>query len=67
MDLKSLDGGRQMPDVVINLPEERHIVIDSKVSLTSFSDYRNATSEAEQADAAKAFVKSTEAHIGFGR
>ena len=63
MDLKSLDGGRQMPDVVINLPEERHIVIDSKVSLTSFSDYQNATSEAEQADAAKAFVKSTEAHI----
>ena len=63
MDLKSLDGGRQMPDVVINLPEERHIVIDSKISLTSFSDYQNATSEAEQADAAKAFVKSTEAHI----
>ena len=63
MDLKSLDGGRQMPDVVINLPEERHIVIDSKVSLTSFSDYQNATSDAEQADAAKAFVKSTEAHI----
>jgi DNA recombination protein RmuC len=63
MDLKSLDGGRQMPDVVINLPEERHIVIDSKVSLKSFSDYQNATSDGEQADAAKAFVKSTEAHI----
>lgn len=63
MDLKSIDGGRQMPDVVINLPEGRHIVIDSKISLKSFSDYQNATTKEDQADAAKAFVKSTDAHI----
>ncbi|CAI8195662.1 MAG: Chromosome partition protein Smc [Alphaproteobacteria bacterium] len=63
MDLKSVDGGRQMPDVVVNLPGERHIVIDSKISLKSFSDYQNATRKEDQASAAKAFVKSTEAHI----
>lgn len=63
MDIKSAEGGRQMPDIVINLPDEKHIVIDSKVSLKSFQDYQNADNEADKLIAAKAFVASTEAHI----
>ena len=63
MGLKSVDGGRQMPDVVINLPEDRHIVIDSKLSLKSFSDYQNAADDIARQEALKAFVRSTENHI----
>jgi DNA recombination protein RmuC len=63
LGLKSADGARQMPDVIINLPEAKHIVIDSKVSLTSFREYQNAASEDERASAAKAFIASTEKHI----
>lgn len=63
LGLKSADGARQMPDVIINLPEAKHIVIDSKVSLTSFREYQNASTEDERAMAAKAFIASTEKHI----
>jgi DNA recombination protein RmuC len=63
LGLKSAEGARQMPDVVINLPEAKHIVIDSKVSLTSFREYQNASTEDQRAAAAKAFILSTEKHI----
>ena len=63
MNLKSAEGGRQMPDVVINLPEGRHIVVDSKVSLNSFRDYQNSETEEDKQKAAKAFIASTESHI----
>jgi len=63
LGLKSAEGARQMPDVIINLPEAKHIVIDSKVSLTSFREYQNASTEDHRAAAAKAFILSTEKHI----
>src|SRR5207244_4494839 len=40
------DGKMQKPDVVISLPENKHLVIDSKVSLTAYTDYCGA----EEAD-----------------
>jgi DNA recombination protein RmuC len=32
-------GGRSQPDVIINLPEKKHLVIDSKVSLVAYERY----------------------------
>jgi DNA recombination protein RmuC len=43
------DGERLRPDVIVNLPLEHCIVIDSKVSLLSFERYVNAVSEDEKA------------------
>ena len=63
LDIKSADGGRQMPDVIINLPEEKHIVIDSKVSLKDFVDYQAAQDETARAMAVKKFITSTRNHI----
>ncbi len=63
MELKSADGGRQMPDIVVNLPEQKHIVIDSKVSLKSYMDYKNAPDKETEIEATKNFTKSVEAHI----
>lgn len=37
--LPTPDGGNQKPDVVINLPESKHLIIDSKVSLTAYVEY----------------------------
>jgi DNA recombination protein RmuC len=35
----SEDGQRLMPDVVINLPDDKHIIIDSKVSLVAYERF----------------------------
>ena len=40
-------GQRYRPDVIIRLPEGKHIVVDSKVSLNAYTDYVNADSELE--------------------
>ena len=63
LDIKNVDGGRQMPDVVVNLPEEKHIVIDSKVSLKDFVDYQAAQDETTRIMAVKQFITSTRNHI----
>ncbi|MCB0371670.1 MAG: DNA recombination protein RmuC [Muricauda sp.] len=36
------DGSRVMPDVIINLPDGKKMVVDSKVSLTDYERYTNA-------------------------
>lgn len=56
-------GGRLRPDVIVHLPEERDIVIDSKVSLTAYEVYVNSDDEAERAIHLKAHVQSVRRHI----
>ena len=45
LKLKDEDGKHQMPDVIINLPEDKHLIIDSKVSLVSYERYINEGKE----------------------
>lgn len=63
LDIKSADGARRMPDVVVFLPENKHLIIDSKVSLKSYSEHVNAADETARQAAAKDFVASVAAHI----
>jgi DNA recombination protein RmuC len=58
--LKNEQGEAFKPDVVLHLPEDKDIIIDSKVSLKAYKDYI-----AEQSNSAslKAHVSSVEAHI----
>ncbi|WP_369857243.1 DNA recombination protein RmuC [Candidatus Thalassolituus haligoni] len=56
-------GQRYRPDVIIRLPEGKHIVVDSKVSLNAYTDYVNADSELEQAAALKRHVESVRSHV----
>lgn len=51
------------PDVIFHLPEGKHIVIDSKVSLTAYVNYVNATSEKERDAALAAHVASVVSHV----
>lgn len=58
------DEGRQKrPDVVINLPDSRKMVIDSKVSLTAFTQYASADNEDERKKAGMAHLLSVRKHI----
>lgn len=57
------DGSRAQPDVVIHLPENRHLIIDAKVSLTAYTEYMSAETEAERERALKGHLNSVRAHI----
>ena len=57
------DGMRVQPDVVINLPEDRKLVVDSKASVTAYQRYANAESDAERATALAAHLKSLREHL----
>lgn len=59
----SEDGNRLMPDVVINLPDEKHIIIDSKVSLVAYERFVSSDDEVERAQFLKEHQLSLRAHI----
>lgn len=58
------DGRRLQPDVIINLPEGRHIVIDSKVSLIAYDRYCQAEEhDPQRALALKEHLLSIRKHV----
>jgi DNA recombination protein RmuC len=61
--MQGQDGRTQKPDVVINLPDNKHLVIDSKVSLTAFTDYCSAEDVESQRRLLSAHLKSIRDHI----
>ena len=61
------DGTRLRPDAVVMLPEEKFLVIDSKVSLVHYERFTAATDEAERDRNLKLHVESMRAHAkGLG-
>ena len=63
MQLKDGEGNSSRPDVIIHLPEGKHIIIDSKVSLVSYERYISSLDEAEQVLALKDFTTSLKRHV----
>lgn len=63
MGLKNTDGGNLQPDVIVNLPDKKHIIIDSKVSLTAYERYCNEGDETLRQIQVKEFIKSIKAHV----
>jgi DNA recombination protein RmuC len=57
------EGKRIQPDVVIQLPEEKHIIIDSKVSLTDYERYISSITDEDQTLFLKAHLNSVRNHI----
>ena len=57
------DGTRAQPDVVVHLPEDRHLVVDAKVSLKSYEEYANAETEHQRDSAMKRHLDSVRGHI----
>jgi DNA recombination protein RmuC len=63
LGLKSESGGAQRPDIIVMLPEQRTMVIDSKVPLASYERLIAASDEAERGICADQFVKDMKGHI----
>ena len=60
--IKSEEGGQLRPDAIFYLPEGKSLIIDSKVSLTAYTDYINASVEEQPAKLA-AHLRSVKLHI----
>ncbi|MEG1405034.1 MAG: DNA recombination protein RmuC [Alistipes sp.] len=62
-NLKDSEGNNLRPDVILHLPDNKHIIVDSKVSLTAFVGYTSAESEAERAQYLAAHLTSVRQHV----
>lgn len=66
LGLKDAEGDNQKPDVIINIPDAekpKHIVIDSKVSLTAYDQYVNTPDSDVRQTYLKEFLVSVRKHI----
>lgn len=61
--LSNETGKRYQPDVVVHLPNQKDIVIDSKVSLNAYERYVNSDDEQVQKSALKEHIASLKGHI----
>lgn len=57
------DGRRLQPDVIVRLPDEKKLVIDSKVSLKAYEKYSSSDDLQEQEKALKQHINSLRGHV----
>ena len=63
VSLKDESGRTRQPDVIVNLPDGKHVIIDSKVSLTAYEGYTSAHDEDTRATHLKQHIHSIRTHI----
>ncbi len=61
--IKTPDGKKLQPDVILKYPDGRTVIIDSKVSLTAYERYNSAEDENEINNFLKAHIHSVKSHI----
>lgn len=57
------DGRRLRPDVILRLPDQRHLVIDSKLSLIAYERAANAVSDLDRASATAEHLRAVRTHV----
>ncbi|HIE15448.1 MAG TPA: DNA recombination protein RmuC [Bacteroidales bacterium] len=60
---KNQEGSTIKPDIVVKLPENKHIIIDSKVSLTAYESFVSTKDETKQNKYLKQHLLSVKNHI----
>ncbi|MGA1204781.1 MAG: DNA recombination protein RmuC [Opitutales bacterium] len=63
VSLKDDEGKSYRPDFMVYLPEDKAVIVDSKVSLTAYERYCSVDDEAERATALKEHLKSVRKHV----
>ena len=61
--IKSEDGIELRPDFIVNLPNNRILIVDSKVSLNAYNSYISAVDNENRKAAAKKHLRSVRSHI----
>lgn len=57
------DGHRMIPDIILHFPDERDVIIDSKMSFKAFEDYHNAENDIQRQDALTRHIASVRQHV----
>lgn len=57
------DGHRMIPDIILHFPDERDVIIDSKMSFKAFEDYHNADNDILRQDALTRHIASVRQHV----
>ncbi len=57
------DGRQHRPDFIIHLPDDKHLVIDSKVSLKAYEEYFSTEDESQKAQFLTSHITSLKNHI----
>lgn len=63
VSLNNADGTRFQPDVIIDLPDEKHLIVDAKMSLVAYERMMNTELEEEKVMHLKHHLISIKAHI----
>ncbi|WP_162342996.1 DNA recombination protein RmuC [Cyclobacterium salsum] len=61
--LLGMDGKKMQPDVIIHYPDDKKVIIDSKVSLLAYEQYCSEDKEADQQSLLNQHVKAIKTHI----
>lgn len=61
--IRSSDDRRMIPDFILHFPNNRDVIVDSKVSLQAYERYVNAESEVERNVALKQHIASVRDHV----
>jgi len=60
---KDESGDRYRPDVIVNLPDNKHIIVDSKVSLVAYNEFVNADTPEERDKYLKLHILALKNHV----
>lgn len=63
MDLRGDDGQILRPDVIVSLPDNKHIIVDSKMTLLAYEQYSSAETHEDQERFGKLHIESLKKHI----
>lgn len=63
VSLNNAEGAKIQPDFIVYLPEEKHIIIDAKVSLVAYEAYVSESDETKKTALLKEHIKSLKDHI----
>ena len=61
--MKDEEGNEKRPDCIIDLPDDKNLIIDSKVSLTAYDQYINADDDLQKKMLIKQHLESVKKHI----
>lgn len=60
---KDINGQDKRPDFIIHLPEKKHLIVDSKVSLKAYEQFYNADNDLEKKEFLQAHINSIRNHL----